>query len=124
MIIERTLLFEGSKKGLNLMALFDSGATFSSIQQEYAIELGGMEPILHPFEVETAKKAETMLIKKAVRLDFYIDDYRFSDEFMIIPDLAEQVIIGAKTLQSWKIKLDFEHDKLILDPRVKRVRLI
>ena len=28
--------------------------------------------------------------------------YRFSDEFMVIPDLSETVIIGTKTMQAWR----------------------
>lgn len=54
----------------------------------------------------------------AVRLNFYLDGYRFSDEFMLIPDLSEPTIIGAATLQKWRMKLDFEHGQAIFDPRV------
>ena len=43
---------------------------------------------------------------------------------MLIPDLSEQVIIGAATLQKWRIKLDFERDQVIVDPRVTHLRLL
>jgi hypothetical protein len=43
---------------------------------------------------------------------------------MLIPGLSEPVIIGAKTLQAWRMKLDFEHDEVVIDPRVTKLRLM
>ncbi len=43
------------------------------------------------------------------------------DEFMIIDGLSEEVIIGAATLQKWRMKLDFEHDEIIYDPKVTKL---
>ena len=43
---------------------------------------------------------------------------------MVIPGLLEQLIIGAKTMQTWRFKLDFEADEVIIDPRVTRLRLL
>jgi len=48
---------------------------------------------------------------------------RFSEEFMVIDKLSEDVLIGAKTLQSWRMKLDFEHDEVIYEPRVRKLRI-
>ncbi len=124
MIIERKLLFEGSKEGLHLTALFDSGATFSCIKPEFAQRLGLVESILHPFKVETAKENEHITITKRITLDFYLESYRFSDEFVIIPGLSEEVIIGASSMQKWRLKLDFEHDKIIIDPKVRKLRFV
>lgn len=36
---------------------------------------------------------------------------------MLLPELSEQTIIGAATLQKWRMKLDFEHDEVIIDQR-------
>jgi hypothetical protein len=38
-----------------------------------------------------------------VTLNFYLDGYRFSDEFMLIPGPSESAIIGAATLQKWRM---------------------
>jgi hypothetical protein len=43
---------------------------------------------------------------------------------MVIEGLSEEVIIGAKTLQGWRMKLDFEAEKVIIDLRVTKLRLI
>ena len=72
----------------------------------------------------TAKEGETLTARERVTLNFYLDGYRFSDEFMLIPGLSEAVIIGAKTLQGWRMKLDFEADQVIIDPRVTHLRLL
>jgi hypothetical protein len=42
---------------------------------------------------------------------------------MIVPDLSEECIIGVNTMQKWRIKLDFEHDSVIIDPKVAKIML-
>jgi len=34
------------------------------------------------------------------------------------------VIIGVATLQKWRLKLDFERDEIIIDPRVTKLWLL
>jgi len=43
---------------------------------------------------------------------------------MLIPNLSEKVIIGSATLQKWRMKLDFENDTVVIDPRVTKLRLM
>ena len=109
---------------LLVRSLFDSGSTYSCISPELARYLGNVDPLPKPMEFGTAKDGEKVLAKERVSLNFYIGRYRFSDEFMIIENLSEKVIIGAKTLQAWRMKLDFENDDVIIDPRVTKLRLI
>jgi len=70
------------------------------------------------------KRSNLWVPKEGVTLDFHLDGYRFSDEFMVIPDLSSQLIIGAATMQKWRFKLDFEAEEVIIDPRVTRLRLL
>jgi hypothetical protein len=65
-----------------------------------------------------------MEVKSRIPLTFYIDGYRFSDEFMVLENLSEKVIIGAATLQKWRLKLDFEKEDVIIDPKVTKLYLI
>ena len=37
--------------------------------------------------------------------------------------LSDEVILGANTLQKWRIKLDLEHDRGIIDKRMPRLIL-
>ena len=124
MIIERTLEFRGSKGRANLMALFDSGATYSCVNASDVDGLANREPLPDPIDVETASDGNFIRIVHRVGLDFYLDGLRMTDEFMVVPNLSESVIIGATTIQKWKIKLDFEHDTIILDPRVAKLKLV
>jgi len=43
---------------------------------------------------------------------------------MVIEKLSNGVIIGAKTLQAWRLKLDFESDEIIIDPKVTKLWLL
>jgi hypothetical protein len=61
-------------------------------------------------------------IKEAILLDFYINDILLSDEFLVVPDINEEIIIGASTLRKWRIKLDVEHDQVIVDPSLAKLR--
>jgi len=72
----------------------------------------------------TARDGEKVTAHERVSLNFYLNGYRFSDEFMLIPGPSEPIIIGAATLQKWRMKLDFEADDVIIDPRVTKLRLI
>ncbi len=58
-----------------------------------------------------------------MRLDFEVNEINLSDEFMVVPRLSEEVIIGATTMQKWRIKLDFEHDAVIIEPKVAKLIL-
>ena len=124
MILRIPLLFEGSKASKNLYALFDRGATYSCINEDRAEELEIFTHLHTPMRLATASEHVFMEIDKSVRLDFYKDDIRLSDEFLVVSNLSEEVVIGAVTMQKWRIKLDFEHDTIIIDPKVAKLILI
>ncbi len=123
-IIRLPLRFEGSKGEKVLYALFDSGANLSCINEEFAEEITELIPFLHPRRLATASEHHFIEITDAIRADFYIEDIQLSDEFLVVPQLSEEVIIGAATMQKWRIKLDFETDSVIVDPKVAKLQLI
>ncbi len=124
MIIRLPLRFEGSKGEKMLYALFDSGATYSCINDDMAEQLEVVTPMHTPMRLATASSSTFMEITSRSTLDFYHEDVRLSDEFMVVPGLSEDVIIGANTMQKWRLKLDFENDNVIVDPRVAKGILI
>ena len=113
----------GSKGEKTIYTLFDSGASFSCISPENAEEIGIVENLRLPLEFATASRGHFVKIDSTLRSDFFYEDVRMSDEFMIVPDLSEEAIIGVNTMQKWRIKLDFEHDKVIIDPKVAKLIL-
>ncbi|MEP6675599.1 MAG: retropepsin-like aspartic protease [Ferruginibacter sp.] len=122
-ILKIPLRYEGSKDEAVIYTLIDSGATFSCISPEYAEQLASPEKMWRVLEVATAATGSYLKIEFRVTLDFYYNDIRMSDEFMVIPGLSEDAILGANTLQKWRIKLDFEHDTIIVDPKVAKAIL-
>ncbi|HXB95700.1 MAG TPA: hypothetical protein VNU70_11090 [Puia sp.] len=123
-IIKHPLLYVGSKGEKNLYTLFDSGANLSCIHPEHVDELETPIHLGRVRRVLTASDSHYIEIEYRVTLDFYINDILLSDEFLVVPGLSEEAIIGAATMQKWRIKLDFEHDRLIVDPRVSKMQLI
>lgn len=123
-IIKNPLLFVGSKGEKNMYALFDSGANLSCINPEFVDEIEEKIHLGRIRKIATASEGHFIEVKYRVSLDFYMGDVLLSDEFLVVPGLSEEAIIGAATMQKWRIKLDFEHDKATVDPKVARMQLI
>jgi hypothetical protein len=123
-VIKMPLLFAGSKSEKHLYTLFDSGANLSCIHPDHANTLGTPEGLPRVRKLSTASESHFIEIKERITLDFYINDVLLSDEFLVVPALSEEAIIGSATLQKWRIKLDFEHDTVSVDPKAAKLQLI
>jgi len=122
-VIKLPLLFVGSKGEKRLYTLFDRGANLSCIDKK---QLDKLEQPVHLGRVRklsTASEGHFIEISERITLDFYVNDILLSDEFLVVPSLSEEAIIGAATLQKWRIKLDFEHDTVHVDPKVAKMQL-
>jgi hypothetical protein len=117
-IIKLPIQYEGSEGEKTLYTLFDSGSTFSCINADYVKGIENLIKLRHAKMFETASQGHFVEIKYVVRLDFYIDDILLSDEFMVVPNLSEEAILGVTTMQKWRIKLDFDTAKVVVDPKV------
>jgi hypothetical protein len=123
-VIKLPLLYVGTKGEKRLYTLFDSGANLSCISPDFVTELETPRSLGRERRLATASEAHFIVIKERVTLDFYIEDVLLSDEFLVVPGLSEEVVIGAATMQKWRIKLDFEHDTVHVDPKVAKLQLI
>ena len=123
-ILKFPLLFVGSKGEKRLYTLFDSGANLSCIHPDLVDDIADKQHLGRVRKLSTASEGHYIEVKEAVRLDFYINDILLSDEFLVVPGLSEEAIIGAATLQKWRIKLNFEDDKVEVDPKVAKLQLI
>jgi predicted aspartyl protease len=123
-IIKNPLLFVGSKGEKYIYTLYDGGANLSCIHPNHAAELGIPEHLGRTRLIGTASEGHFIEITHRIALDFYIDDVLLSDEFLVVPGLSEEAIIGAATMQKWRIKLDFEHHRAIVDPKVAKMQLV
>lgn len=123
-VIKLPLLYVGSKGEKHLYSLFDSGANLSCINPDFVDNLENPSKLGRTRLISTAAEGHFIEITERVSLDFYIGDVLLSDEFLIVPSLSEEAIIGAATMQKWRIKLDFEHDTVHVDPKVAKMQLI
>ena len=123
-IIKHPLLYVGSKGEKHLYTLFDSGANLSCINPDIIEGLEKPVSLGRGRNLFTASEGHFIEVKERVILDFYINDILLSDEFLVVPGLSEEAIIGAATLQKWRIKLDFEHDQVVVDPKVAKLQLM
>ena len=123
-IIKNPLLFVGSKGEKHLYTLYDSGANLSCIHPDQIEGLCDAIPLGRTRLIGTASKGHFIEVKEWVLLEFFIDDVLLSDEFLLVPGLSEDAIIGSATMQKWRIKLDFERDRAIVDPKVAKMQLV
>ncbi|GAB3416033.1 pepsin/retropepsin-like aspartic protease family protein [Niabella aquatica] len=123
-VIKVPLLFVGSKEEKMLYTLFDSGANLSCINPDMVEGIADLQPLGRIRKLATASEGLFIEVKYRVALDFYINDVLLSDEFLVVPNLSEEAIIGAATLQKWRIMLNFEHDIVEVDPKVAKLQLI
>ena len=122
-LIMGKIRLSGSKGEKTVNALYDSGASASFLRKSIAESVEILTPLPIVYNAKTAKNGETIEISERVSLDFYIGNIRLSDEFFITDELTEDVIIGAATMQKWRLKLDFENDKILIDPKVTVMRI-
>ena len=126
-ILEHDVLLIGSKGRERCRALFDSGADYSIIRRDLAERLANLEPLPNPEEwvFETARQGDFIQARHVVRLEFRFDDSeaRFSDEVIVFETLAEELIVGAHTMQAWHITLDFENETVVYRKTARRLRV-
>lgn len=127
-ILEKTIELIGPKGRCTKTALFDSGASYSIIRREIALCLADLDLLPDPEEwtFETAKVGEVVHATHRVNLDFRFQDSaaRFSDEFIVFDECSEDVMIGSKTMQAWRIRLDFENDEVVYRKTAQKLRVL
>jgi len=76
-----------------------------------------------PREFERSKG--TLLVEGSTGImDVEVKGYNLFWHFLVIPDLSEEPIIGADFLQRWKITLDPESERIIIDPKALKLKLV
>jgi hypothetical protein len=126
-VLQKEILLVGTRARRRCMALFDSGASYSIIRRDLAESLQPLSPLpdLEEWVFETARPGELIAAEFSVDLTFHFDDSDavFHDVFFVFNECSEEVIIGAKTLQSCRIVLDFENDEIRYRKTAERLRI-
>ena len=123
-IIKEKIILKGVLGSYETRAMFDSGATFSFIRKDIAEKLDLITKFPNPRTFNTAKGGQSIEITERITLDFELENEVLWDEFLVTDQLNQDVIIGARTMQVWHLKLDFENDKVIVDHEAATLLLI
>ncbi len=121
-VIHRKIRLAGPKGALTLNALMDTGASECFIRPEKAGCIAPFTKLDKPFAVELGKGK--VGIKEVVHASIYLDGYRMHWSLNVFPQLTEEVILGADFFQRYKIKLDPERERVIIDPKALKVKLV
>lgn len=126
-ILYQDILLIGSKGRSRRRAIFDSGSSYSIVRRDIAEAIEVLTPLPDTEEwlFETTRPDDIIEATHGVRLSFRFDDSeaKFSDEFVVFDDCSEEVIIGATTMQKWRITLDFETDQVHYRKKAVRLRV-
>ncbi len=91
------------ERSASLKAVFDTGS-FNTIVREDRIPAGAtIERRLTPLEFRTAAQGGKLRVTGVVVLTMAIEDKLIQDDALVSPDLAQDMLIGAKTMQAWDI---------------------
>jgi len=123
-LIYKRIFIEGNRGKTQVDVLFDSGASVSFLRREVAERIADLLPLPSPrsFSLDDGKGA--LEVREVTHVDIHLEEGTIFDEVVVASNLAEELVIGASTLQRWRVKLDFEQDEVILDKRLLNLKLI
>ena len=122
-LIIKKLRVAGDKGERRLKVLFDTGAGASFIRRDSADRIVTTLRLPSPRTFTLGDGVGRLRVNETAILYVYIEGVEISDNFIVAPRLADEVIIGANTLQKWRIKLDLERERVIIDKRMARLLL-
>jgi len=123
-LIVKELEIKGDLGERKASVLFDTGASVSFIRRDI------VEDVATRIKLPTSMKfkmgdGETFLeAKECCNIWISVNGCTIWDDVVVVDKLSEEMIIGAKTLQGWRIKLDLENDKVIIDKKVTEMKLV
>ena len=122
-LIVKKLRVAGDKGERRLEVLFDTGAGASFIRRDVADKIATTLELPSPKTFTLGDGVGRLRVNETAILYVYIGGVEISDNFIVSPRLADEVIIGASTMQKWRVKLDLEDEKVIIDKRMARLLL-
>jgi len=113
MIITRKLFVEGPKGSVEVVALFDTGASFSVMKKSIAEKISPIGPAIRQKATLADGKTE-LPIAGSVWFWTFVEVCTISDTAHVIEQLARDFIIGAETMEKYGIELRPETNEIII----------
>ena len=108
----------GTRRNDTVRVLYDTGAGLSCIRRDIADILGETHTRPNPVRFMSFDGQEGASASEIIALDIDIEGNVLSHTFYVMDDLAEEIILGADMMQTWKISLDMESETVSIDPRI------
>jgi len=108
----------GTRRSDTVRTLYDTGSRLSFTRRDIAENLGEIVAMPSPMRYMMADGRERITVNQRINLDVDIDGTSIGHSFYVADDLAEEIIIGADLMQTWKISLDLEKEEVAIDPRI------
>ena len=86
-------------------AVFDTGSFYSIIREDRIPAGAQIVRRSKPKELRAAVKGSRLVIVGEIPLVLAIGDKMIEDSVLIAPDLAQDMLVGAKTMQAWDVSI-------------------
>lgn len=123
-ILVKQVTLRGDKGQVELDGMFDTGATYSVIRKDIAEQIATVIPLDEPITLRTSEQSRQLTATHCICLTIWLNGYRLSDEFLVLEELSRPVLIGAATMQKWRIRLDMANEEVIVDPTATELWLL
>ena len=121
-LIYKAVKVSGNKGSKEVKALFDSGASESFIRADIAKELSSPTRLPNPKSFEMGRG--TLKVSRAMIGDVQLNGASLFATLLVVPNLTEELILGADFFQRWKIRLNPEDEEVILDQDALKLKLV
>ena len=113
MRIYRSLKVRSSKGESAVKALFDTGASFTVVRKEIAEKIGHILPT-DVRQVTLADGKTKLDVLGYIPISTMLEGSPIDDIAYVIEELAEELIVGARVMEFYDIKLDPSTNKIIV----------
>lgn len=117
-MVKLPLLYLGPYGEKRLDTLFDPEIGYSYINAKHINELGHVQSMSHARCLNISGSQREIKVSQVAILEFYINDILVSDEFLVLPDINEEVVIAALTIRKWRMKVNLASNSVYVDPKV------
>jgi hypothetical protein len=106
----------GNQTSGTVRATFDTNARDSFVRKDIAEHLGQLGDTASECSFIMDDGRGPFTVDKFIPLDVVVDETRLTQTFYVVDDLAEELIIGADMIRSYKMDLDFDNGEVSVDP--------
>lgn len=121
-LIYKVIKVSGNKGSKEVKALFGSGASESFISADVARQVSSAIRLPNPKTFEMGRG--TLKVTRAMIGDVFLDGTALFATLLVVPNLTEELILGADFFQRWKIRLNPENEEIILDQDALKLKLV